>query len=63
MALRVDGPRPLNERGPLIVLCVEGRVAVNEQTAGPGRAVFVPADTDAVTLDGAGRVFVAGARA
>ncbi len=63
MALTVDGPRPLNERGPLIALCVEGRVTVNEQTIRPGHAVFVPADTDAVTLDGDGRAFVAGARA
>lgn len=59
----VEEPLVLDDPGPTIVLCVAGRVLVGDVTLAAGRAAFVPAAEPAVTLDGAGRVFVAGTRA
>lgn len=59
----VEEPLVLDDPGPTIVLCAAGRVLVGDVTLAAGRAAFVPAAEPAVTLDGAGRVFVAGTRA
>jgi len=57
--LEVEEPTGLDDPGPLIVLCVEGRLGLADLELAPGRAAFVPVAT-AVTLAGKGTAFVAG---
>ncbi|WP_460607258.1 mannose-6-phosphate isomerase, class I [Jatrophihabitans fulvus] len=61
--LHLDGRVTLEERGPLIVLCVEGDARVGDVALTPGRAAFMSADNPSAVLDGHGLVFVAGTRA
>ncbi|WP_073392216.1 mannose-6-phosphate isomerase, class I [Jatrophihabitans endophyticus] len=61
--LPLDGPVTVEDAGPLIVLCVEGRASVGDVELAPGHAAFVRADHSSPRLDGDGLVFVAGARA
>jgi mannose-6-phosphate isomerase len=51
------GPVTYRTDGPEVLLCTSGRVCVSEngttETLGPGHAVWVPASTPVVELEGA----------
>ncbi|QDB78440.1 mannose-6-phosphate isomerase, class I [Georgenia sp. 311] len=53
-----DGPRPLPGRGPRVLLCLEGSLAVSGETRGltldRGHAAFVRADDGPLTIAGTG---------
>lgn len=55
-------PIVLDDQGPDVVLCMAGSATVGDLTLTPGQAAFLPAVQPAVTVDGTGLVFVAGAR-
>jgi mannose-6-phosphate isomerase len=59
LRLRPDGGELALGSGPAIVLCVEGRAAVDGIELAPGRAAFVGADVPNPALSGSGTVFVA----
>lgn len=56
--LVIDEPTGLDDPGPSIVLCAEGRIGVGELALLPGRAAFVPAG-EHTTIGGRGLAFIA----
>jgi mannose-6-phosphate isomerase len=56
--LDIDGPTGLDDLGPCIVLCTDGKVEVGDVGLSPGRAAFVPA-TVATRITGSGQVHIA----
>jgi mannose-6-phosphate isomerase len=57
--LDVEEPTSLDDLGPSIVLCMDGKTEVGDLRLGPGRAAFVPAALP-IPIAGSGNVFVAG---
>jgi mannose-6-phosphate isomerase len=57
--LDVEEPTSLDDLGPSIVLCMDGKTEVGDLRLGPGRAAFVPAALP-IQIAGSGNVFVAG---
>ncbi|HEU5265925.1 MAG TPA: mannose-6-phosphate isomerase, class I [Jatrophihabitans sp.] len=55
----IDEPTGLDDLGPSIVLCADGKAEVGEVALSAGRAAFVPADTP-TRIAGTGQVFIAG---
>ena len=56
-------PIEIAASGPVIVVCVDGAVAVEGQALTPGAAAYLPADLTTVTIGGAGTCFVTARRA
>ncbi len=57
--LDIEEPVGLDDIGPSIVLCTDGKTEVGDVTLGAGRAAFVPAALH-TRIAGTGQVFVAG---
>jgi mannose-6-phosphate isomerase len=61
--LRVDGDCQISPRGPAVLLCLEGKVELDDTdqrvTLGPGESAFVPASATVLAVGGNGMLICA----
>jgi mannose-6-phosphate isomerase len=61
--LRVDGVRQISPRGPAVLLCLEGKLELDDAdqrvTLGPGESAFVPASAKVLEVGGNGALICA----